>query len=410
MGTYKPIRNPWSWHHLTNVVYIDQPIGTGFSRGNITATSEKDIAVQFMGFWKNFVDTFGLHGYKVYLTGESYAGLYCPYIGSAMLEAADTKYFDMDGMLIYDPVISDSSTQHVPVNNFVNYWSNVMTFNDTFRVTLANASKTCGFDDFVDKYLTFPPPGRQPDVKDMPGINEDGDDVRDECALFNLVFSATMALNPGFNVYQITQTLPVPDDVLGLPWTGFYVAEGRQIYFNRTDVKRAINAPLNSDWSVCSKGDVFVEGYDDSDPSIVRAIPHVIDGTHNVQISHGSMDFILVSNTTLLAIQNTTWGGKLGFQSMPESPLFVPQHPDPKLEGSSGSGVLGTFHTERGLTWSVVNQAGHMVPAYQAAVAYRQVQFMLRRIKSLDSIQPFPQYPDEPQPDAKGLGQGTGPL
>lgn len=26
-----------------------------------------------MGFFKNFVDTFGMHGYKVYITGESYA-------------------------------------------------------------------------------------------------------------------------------------------------------------------------------------------------------------------------------------------------------------------------------------------------------------------------------------------------
>lgn len=336
-------------------------------------------------------------------------GLYCPYIGSAMLDAADKKYFDMSGMILYDAVISDSTTQHIPIKNYADYWSNILAFDDKFRSLLANASKTCGFDDFVDKYLAFPPPGPQPDIKDLPGINAEGDDIRGECTLFNMVFSAAMALNPGFNVYQITQTLPIPDDVLGLPWTSFYVAEGREIYFNRTDVKRAINAPLETDWSICSKGDVFVDGYDDSDPSILRAIPHIIDETRNVQISHGSMDFILVANTSLLAIQNMTWGGKLGFQSVPQSPLVVPHHPNPNLEGSSGKGVLGTFHTERGLTWSVVNQAGHMVPAYQAAVAYRQVQLMLKKIKSLDSTQPFPQYADEPQPGPEDLGKGTVP-
>ena len=26
-----------------------------------------------MGFWKNLVDTFGMQGYKVYISGESYA-------------------------------------------------------------------------------------------------------------------------------------------------------------------------------------------------------------------------------------------------------------------------------------------------------------------------------------------------
>lgn len=27
-----------------------------------------------MGFWENFVETFGLQGRKVFITGESYAG------------------------------------------------------------------------------------------------------------------------------------------------------------------------------------------------------------------------------------------------------------------------------------------------------------------------------------------------
>jgi hypothetical protein len=26
-----------------------------------------------MGFWKNFINTFSMQGYKVYVTGESYA-------------------------------------------------------------------------------------------------------------------------------------------------------------------------------------------------------------------------------------------------------------------------------------------------------------------------------------------------
>lgn len=124
-GTFKPYANPWSWHHISNVVWVEQPIGTGFSTGTVTAQNEDDVAHQFMGFWRHFIDTFGMQGYKVYVTGESYAGLYCPYIASNMLDANDTSYFDVRGMLIYDPVISAASAAQAPMNYFVQNWKNV---------------------------------------------------------------------------------------------------------------------------------------------------------------------------------------------------------------------------------------------------------------------------------------------
>jgi len=72
-GTLKPVPNPWAWNKLTNVVWVEQPVGTGFSTGKATAVDEDDVAKQFMGFWKNFIDLFGMQGYKVYIAGESYA-------------------------------------------------------------------------------------------------------------------------------------------------------------------------------------------------------------------------------------------------------------------------------------------------------------------------------------------------
>jgi carboxypeptidase D len=75
-GTYRPVQNQYTWVNLTNVVWIEQPAGTGFSPQKSTppATNEVEVAAQFLGFWKNFVDTFGLQNRKVYISGESYAG------------------------------------------------------------------------------------------------------------------------------------------------------------------------------------------------------------------------------------------------------------------------------------------------------------------------------------------------
>jgi carboxypeptidase D len=44
------------------------------------ATNEVDVAAQFLGFWKNFVDTFDLNRRKVYISGESYAGNYVSHL------------------------------------------------------------------------------------------------------------------------------------------------------------------------------------------------------------------------------------------------------------------------------------------------------------------------------------------
>ena len=52
------------------MVWVEQPVGTGFSQGTPTATSDEDVADQFLGFFMNFVETFGIHGYTVYITGQ----------------------------------------------------------------------------------------------------------------------------------------------------------------------------------------------------------------------------------------------------------------------------------------------------------------------------------------------------
>jgi len=91
-GTYAPVKNNYNWNNLTNVIWVEQPAGTGFSSKGSTpgATSEEQVAEQFAGFWKNFIETFGLQHKKVYVTGESYAGFYVP---CQYIQDADERIF-----------------------------------------------------------------------------------------------------------------------------------------------------------------------------------------------------------------------------------------------------------------------------------------------------------------------------
>lgn len=64
---------------LCGLAGIDQPVGAGFAQGQPTALGTDGLAVQFVGFWENFADTFNMTGRKIYLTGESYAGVSLTY-------------------------------------------------------------------------------------------------------------------------------------------------------------------------------------------------------------------------------------------------------------------------------------------------------------------------------------------
>ncbi|KAJ3489803.1 hypothetical protein NLG97_g5920 [Lecanicillium saksenae] len=123
VGTKKPIKNPWSWHLLTNVVWVEQPFEVGFSRGKVGNPFDEDHnAEQFLRFWRNFVDAFELHGWKVYVTAESYGGTYGPYIASHMIDANDTMYYDVGGLVVYNGLIHDSTQviqRNVPVADYV---------------------------------------------------------------------------------------------------------------------------------------------------------------------------------------------------------------------------------------------------------------------------------------------------
>ncbi|KAG6037768.1 hypothetical protein E4U41_004749 [Claviceps citrina] len=405
-GTFKPVANPWSWHRLTNVLWVEQPINTGFSTGTVTATSEDDVARQFMGFFRNFVETFSMQGFSVYITGESYAGMYCPYIASAMLDAGDKRHFNVKGMMLYDPSIVDGRVGEMTAVPFVDHHRGLFPFNDSFVREMHETDRKCGYEAARAKYLTYPACGHLPDP--LPGVDPRTGEPLPGCGDYELtgrIRDAVTQINPCFDVYQVATTCPLLWDVLGFPGSFDYLPEGASIYFNRADVKKAIHAPLDRQWASCTSP-VFVNGNDNSPWASTTVLGGVIDRTKNVVIGHGALDFYFVTNTTLLAIQNVTFGGKLGFERRPTEPFYVPYHHREADSSLAGAGVFGTAHTERGLTYVGVSLAGHMVPQYAPSAAFRHLEFLLGRVDSLSSRKPFTTDPDVPQP-AGPMGNGT---
>lgn len=372
-GTFAPIPNPWTWVNLTNMVWVEQPVGTGFSQGTADVTDEKGVASEFLGFWKNFVDTFGLQNRKIYVTGESYAGYYVPYIADAMLNSNDTAYYDVQSILIHDPSTSTEAVQQqIPAVAYVDYWAPLFSLNASFMNFLHDQADSCGYTSFLNEYLVYPPTGPLPDPP-----------MGAQCDLWDAIFSAESLINPCFDVYQIATTCPLLWDVLGFPGSFDYTPAGATVYFNRTDVQQAINAPIE-EWMECTNNNVFAgNGSDGSPPSGLSILPGVIEKLNKTIIAHGALDYILIANGTLLMIQNMTWNGAQGFSSKPSDEFFVPYHTQHNPSSLAGAGVFGTTHTERGLTFVEIKNSGHMIPRYTPSASYVLVEFMLGRIDSI---------------------------
>ena len=82
---------------------MEYPVGTGFSIGTPTADNQEEISQDFISWFRNWQDTFEIQNYEIYVTGQDYAGRYVPYIGSAMLDQNDKKYYNLSGKLDFHP-------------------------------------------------------------------------------------------------------------------------------------------------------------------------------------------------------------------------------------------------------------------------------------------------------------------
>ena len=100
-NTYEMYTSEETWIKAGTVIYIDQPVGTGFAYGEPLLTTMDEATTEFLTFveaiWEKFPD---LKQKDLYMTGESYAGHYIPAFSYAMQQAGT---FRLKASLIGDP-------------------------------------------------------------------------------------------------------------------------------------------------------------------------------------------------------------------------------------------------------------------------------------------------------------------
>ena len=94
----QPRDNPFSWHYNASMVYIETPVGVGYNeQTRKTAYDDENVSYENLASMKSFFKLFPeLAEKETYLTGESYAGIYIPYLAKRMLEAQDDGSLDIN--------------------------------------------------------------------------------------------------------------------------------------------------------------------------------------------------------------------------------------------------------------------------------------------------------------------------
>ena len=70
----------------------------------------------------------------------------------------------------------------------------------TFLAQLDSIAEQCNYAGYVAKYVTYPPQGPLP----LPGTDTVFDDG---CDVWDMIFNATVIVNPAFNPYHIFDTV-----------------------------------------------------------------------------------------------------------------------------------------------------------------------------------------------------------
>lgn len=221
----RPHPNPHSWTKTANMLYVEQPIGVGFTTGTPTGQEKAQFADQFAGFLDNFFITFPeLEGGNVYFAGESYAGVYLSHI-MARQYALGNKH-NVKGALFINTLISDPVVQTALVTyNFAVKNAKTIGFTQADLAAIKKDSDKCNYTSYTRQHLTYPATGKLPD------INREGCDT--------YVVYDTLARKRKAN-YNVCEWVEVP--FLGFFSLSFSLAETsflfKRSYHNSTPIPR----------------------------------------------------------------------------------------------------------------------------------------------------------------------------
>ncbi|PIN07302.1 Serine carboxypeptidases (lysosomal cathepsin A) [Handroanthus impetiginosus] len=330
------IWNDFSWDKVSNLIYVDQPMGTGFSysssRGDIRGSTEA-AGIDFYDFLQAFFRRHPQYAKnEFYITGESYAGHYIPAFSLRIQRANKNEkstYINIKGLVIGNGMINPE----IQYKAHADYALQMKLINQSYYNGLSNSVslcqklvKLCG----KNGSLTCPLASR----------------------FRNSVFAGILRQAGDINYYDIRKRCEGPL---------CYDFSNVEKFLNQESVKKAVGV---RDIKFVSCSSVVHNAMTrDLMKNYGVHIPALLQEGLKLFIYAGEYDLICNWLGNLRWLTAMKWSGQKNFQSAPSIPFVV-------------DGLNAGLTKRHGrLTFLKVHNAGHMVPMDQPKVSLE----MLRR-------------------------------
>ncbi|KAF5474342.1 hypothetical protein F2P56_006248 [Juglans regia] len=315
--------NPYSWNTKANMLFLESPIGVGFSYSNTTSD------------YNNLGDDF---------TGESYAGKYVPELAELIYDMnkdPNSLQIDLQGILLGNPETSDAEDWR----GLVDYaWSHAVISDETHKIirescdfegndTWSNNNCTEGVDEVLKQY-------KEIDIYS----------IYTSVCIGNSAGSDDRSLPLMILMKRTSKTKMIPRIMGGYdPCLDEYA----KAFYNRPDVQKALHVSDGhqlKNWSICNMK--IFEEWSDSKPSVLPIYKKLITAGLRIWVYSGDTDGRVPVLSTRYSLSS------LG---LPITKAWRPWYhqKEPLVQ------VSGWFQEYEGLMFATFRGAGHAVPCFK---------------------------------------------
>lgn len=327
--------NPYSWNKVANILFLDTPVGVGFSYSNTSSdilnNGDKRTADENLKFLLKWFDRFPQYRERdFYITGESYAGHYVPQLSQAIVrhnQKNTEEVINFKGFMVGNACIDDF---HDQFGLFQYMWSVGIISDETFK----QLNFACDFESFTH-------PSEHCDK-----VYDIADEEIGDIDMYS-IFTPTCKSNS-----TVSSTHPWrKKSKLGLLRRSYdpCTEEHSTVYFNLPEVQNALhvrstNSP--SKWETCS--DVVSDNWKDSPRSVLDVYRELLQAGLRIWVFSGDADAVVPVTSTRYSIDA----------------LKLPTISPWRAWYVSGQ-VGGWTQDYKGLTFVTVRGAGHEVPLHK---------------------------------------------